>query len=408
MRVAVFTGCFPEEPFIVEKMVRLAERGLRIDLYCRESSDKQRDREAAARVSSRVNVTFLPVWGWRRIWSKLPVLLWALCSNLMRHPTRTKRCLSYVKRRYGLRSAFIERMLDLLRLLRIEADVLHFEWDFTAAQNLDFIHLARTPIIVSCRGSGINVTPLSQPWLQDAYPEVFAKAARVHCVSKAIATAAEQHGLEPSKVFINYPSVDIDVFCPSRSPDAIHESRFTIVSSGRLHWVKGYEYGLMAARRLVEKGISFRYVIVGDGPKKEELLFSIKSMKLEDIIELPGHLPRDDVRSILQGADVLLLTSLAEGVSNSVLEAMAVGVPVVTTNVGGMAEVVRDGVDGYLVPRCDDQAMADRLERLLNDPQLRRRMGQSARERVIECFSLNRYLSRFVGCYDSVLSSSER
>jgi colanic acid/amylovoran biosynthesis glycosyltransferase len=331
-----------------------------------------------------------------------------LCSDVIPHPARTKRCLNYVRRRYGIQKESIKRILDLLRLLRIEADVLHFEWDYTAAKNLDFLRLARIPIVVSCRGSGINVTPHLQPWLRDAYPEVFAITARVHCVSRAIATAAAEYGLEPSKVFINHPSVDIEAFRPSSRPDATRESPFTIVSSGRLHWVKGHEFGLMAARRLVEKGLSFRYVIVGDGPKKDELLFMVKSMRLEDVIELPGHLPRDDIRRILQGADVFLLTSLAEGVSNSVLEAMAMEVPVVATDVGGMSELVRDGIDGYLVPPCDDKAMAERLERLFNDAQRRRQMGLSGRERVIESFNLDSYLSRFISCYESILSSSER
>lgn len=409
MRVAIFTGCFPKEPFIIEKMMRLVERGLRIDLYCRESRDNREDGEAAARISSRVNVTFLPVLGWRSIWPKLPILFAMLCSGLVRDPARTKRCLRYVKSRYGIGRGFIDPMLDLLRLLRIEADLLHFEWDYTAAQYLDFLRLARIPIIVSCRGSGINVTPHSEPWLRDAYPEVFALAARVHCVSSAIAKAAKEYGLEPSKVFINHPSVDIAAFSPSSQPDAAkREAPFTIVSSGRLHWIKGYQFGLMAARRLVEKGLSFRYLIVGDGPDKDELLFTIKSMRLEDVVELPGRLPRDDVRRILTRADVFLLTSLAEGVSNSVVEAMAMEVPIVTTDVGGMSEVVRDGVEGYLVPPCDDEAVAERVERLFNDAELRRQMGRSGRERVIESFGLDSYLSRFIAFYESVLSDSKR
>ena len=140
MRIAVFTGSFPQEPFIVEKMMRLSERGLQIDLYCRESGDKKADDESAARIGSHVNVTFLTVWGWRRIWSKLPALAWALFTNLLGRPARTKRCLSYVKRRYGLRRASIDLTLDLLQFLRIDADVLHYEWDFTAAKNLDFLH----------------------------------------------------------------------------------------------------------------------------------------------------------------------------------------------------------------------------------------------------------------------------
>ena len=408
MRVAVFTGGFPEQPFVREQLVRLASGGIRIDLYCRESGNKEKDRADAAGMENSVNVTFLPVWGWRRGWSKLPLALLAVAWNLVRSPSRTCKCLSYVRRRYGAGAKSIDRLLDLLKLLRIGADILHFEWDFTAAKHLDFIRLTSIPIVVSCRGSGINVTPLSQPWLKDAYPEVFARAARVHCVSKAIAKAAERYGLDRLKVFVNYPSVDHEFYRPSASDGRRDCSRCTIISSGRLHWVKGFDYGLRAAVLLLARGVSFQYLILGDGPMLEQLMFLVRDMQLEDFVRFPGRVPRDEVRGFLEKGDVFLLPSLAEGVSNSALEAMSMGLPIVTTNVGGMSEVVRDGVDGYVVPSRDYQAMADRLQRLLNDAQLLRRMGQSGRERVVERFSLDRYLSRFVECYESVFSGSKR
>ncbi len=403
MRIAVFTGGFPEEPFVREQLVRLASRGICIDLYCRESGDRKKDRADAASMANSVNMAFLPVWGWRRAWSKLLLALLVVAWNLMRSPSRTWKCLGYVRTRYGVGCKSIDRLLDLLRFLGITADVLHFEWDFTAAKNLDFIRLTSRPIVVSCRGSGINITPLSKPWLENAYPEVFARAARVHCVSKAIAKAAERYGLDRSKVFVNYPSVDHEFYQPSASDGQRDDPGFTVISSGRLHWVKGFDYGLRAAALLLKRGISFQYLILGDGPMREQLMFLARDMRLGDSVRFTGRVPRDEVRSFLKKGDVFLLPSLAEGVSNSALEAMAMGLPIVTTNVGGMPEVVRDGIDGYVVPSRDYKAMADRLERLLDDAQLRRRMGRSARKRVVENFNIDHQIEQFASLYRDVV-----
>jgi glycosyltransferase involved in cell wall biosynthesis len=98
-------------------------------------------------------------------------------------------------------------------------------------------------------------------------------------------------------------------------------------------------------------------------------------------------------------ADVFLLASLSEGISNAVLEAMACGITVVTTNCGGMAEAVTDGIEGFVVPVRDPCSMAHRLEKLATDRELCRRMGLAARDRIVREFTLTRQAESFVSLY---------
>jgi glycosyltransferase involved in cell wall biosynthesis len=114
------------------------------------------------------------------------------------------------------------------------------------------------------------------------------------------------------------------------------------------------------------------------------------------------------VRDHLRNADVLLHASLAEGIPNVVLEAMACARPVVVTSAGGTCEAVRDGIEGFVVPPRDPERMVEALKHLWSDPSLRQRMGAAGRERVESEFSLSRQADRFVGFYRDVIDSPTR
>ena len=174
-----------------------------------------------------------------------------------------------------------------------------------------------------------------------------------------------------------------------------NDSTFRIVTVGWVSWIKGYEYALLAVRRLLDQGVSVQFHIIGDGAKRYRLLYTIDDLDLHGQVHLHGKLSSSEVRSRLQQADVFLLASLSEGISNAVLEAMACGLPVVTTDCGGMREAVTDGVEGLVVPVRDPEAIAA-LSRLASDRDLGRRMGQAARERILSEFTIKQQIDKFI------------
>ncbi len=144
-----------------------------------------------------------------------------------------------------------------------------------------------------------------------------------------------------------------------------------------------------------------RLLLVGDGPKRGELENTIAELAIGDKVYLAGD--RTDVPALLSSMDVFVLPSLAEGISNTILEAMASGLPVIATDTGGNPELVRDGENGLLVPVGDDDALALALAKLLASDELARQMGERGRWRVLQEFDWSRTVARYQGVYDELL-----
>jgi len=144
-----------------------------------------------------------------------------------------------------------------------------------------------------------------------------------------------------------------------------------------------------------------RVLMVGDGPLRRELIDLVAQLELEAITWLPGD--REDVPELLAAMDVFVLPSLAEGISNTVLEAMASGLPVIATAVGGNLELVEEGFNGSLVPVGDPQALAQALVPLLDSAEERARQGANAHQRVAQRFDWKRTVNAYLGVYDELL-----
>ena len=144
-------------------------------------------------------------------------------------------------------------------------------------------------------------------------------------------------------------------------------------------------------------GRPFTALLVGDGPDRPSVEAEVRRLGLQDAVALAGT--RDDVPELLARADVFALSSRSEGAPLSILEAMAAGLPVVSSRVGGVPELVVDGETGLLVPPGDPAAMAVALGRLVADAGLRYRLGAAGRERAQRCFDLRRQRCAHLDCY---------
>ena len=174
----------------------------------------------------------------------------------------------------------------------------------------------------------------------------------------------------------------------------------TIVSVGRLKAPKDFGTLVDALSRVT---IEYRAVVVGDGPDRQSVESAIEAAGLRDRVELLGE--RSDVRSVLSRADLFVLSSRSEAMPMSVLEAMAEGLPVVASAVGGVPEVVVDEETGLLVPPGDAAALASAIERLLDDRELRVALGARGLERARTTFSLERFRADHLRAYRALLEA---
>jgi glycosyltransferase involved in cell wall biosynthesis len=143
---------------------------------------------------------------------------------------------------------------------------------------------------------------------------------------------------------------------------------------------KGYPYLLQAAVRVRERVPNVRFVVVGQGPLEDEVKREAAALGVSDTFVFTGF--REDVPRLASIFDLFVLSSIHEGLSIALLEAMSLGIPAVVTSVGGLPEVVEDGQQGYLVPPRDPRALAARISELLVDEQTRSEMGGRAAQRA--------------------------
>jgi len=405
-RVLMVGLTWPPETFLLRLIDGLAGRGLRVTVAVPAPAARQ---SAALPTAHGVDWLWLP----GRTDSR-PRNLWqtarAVAGAARRAPGETRQLLGAARAEGGATAA-ATRLRREAPLVGREFDVLYFPWNSAAIAYQEL--LACAPVVISCRGSQINVAPHNpeRAALRDGLAATFARAAAVHCVSAQIRDEATRYGLDPRQAVIIRPAVDPDYFCPavpspfgrglgrgSETPDV----PLRLVTTGSILWRKGYEYALLAVRALLDRGVAVRFDIVGDGPEAQRLLYTIDDLALHEHVVWHGRRSPDEVLRLLQAADAFLLTSLSEGISNAVLEAMACGLPVVTTDVDGMPEAVTDGVEGFLVPPRDPAATADALARLAASPALRRTMGAAGRERVVRDFALNDQIAAFADLFAGV------
>jgi glycosyltransferase involved in cell wall biosynthesis len=270
-----------------------------------------------------------------------------------------------------------------------------------------------------CRLFGV---PLVDGTVRSGRPARDFRLARRSVRSLANIVVANSHaGLQAWRVAATEGRVVYNAFDPARlealqglpRPEAHRPGDdgrpFTVVMTGRLHVDKDHGSLLAAARLLASHSAppAWRFVLVGDGPKRQEVEAEAADLIARGVVEFAS--PGLEVLPLVAAADVgVLMTNdaaHAEGCSNSIMEYMASGLPVVCCDSGGNKELVTDGVNGYVIPPGDVAALAHRLELLRADPERRGRMGAAGEARLRCDFSLARMVDAYVSIYDDCVRS---
>lgn len=231
-------------------------------------------------------------------------------------------------------------------------------------------------------------------------------AAGVVTVSQANAEYIAKTFSVPAKhVHVIPCGIDLEKFCPAPISSA-EKMPPLILCVARLVKVKNLKLLLNACALLRDREISFRCVLIGDGPCREELNLLQKNLRLENFVEFRGAATQAEVRRWWQQADIGVLSSENEGMPVSLMEAAACGVPVVATSVGGIPELVDDGKTGLLVGANDVEQFASALEKLLCDKNLRRAFGQAARKSAEQKFDQAKQVGQLISLWSKILGAA--
>jgi glycosyltransferase involved in cell wall biosynthesis len=211
----------------------------------------------------------------------------------------------------------------------------------------------------------------------------------------------ETFGFPENHVQVIRNGAELPEFIPSRKDtDSI-----TIGSMGRMVPVKDYPLMVEIAREVCRETDTIRFELAGDGPDRGRIIEMIERYRLGDIFTLRGYV--ENLSDFYRGIDLYLNTSVHEGIPMSVLEAMSYGIPIIAPDVGGMREIVRDGIEGYLVDGREPGVFAGKCLALSRDAILRQSMGSSAREKVEEEFSNERMAREYYGLYRDIVHHLE-
>jgi len=224
-------------------------------------------------------------------------------------------------------------------------------------------------------------------------------------------------GVPPSRIAQIYNGVDSTLFHPAGKnrdavphPDFSGTGHFVIGTVGRMQDVKDQLTLARAFVRLIqvmpEGRQRLRLVMVGEGPLREQVRVLLAEAGVDQYAWLPGE--RNDVARIMRSFDLFVLPSLAEGISNTILEAMATGLPVLATDVGGNPELIQAGVTGTLVPRDDPEGMARAMRIYAESTELCRRQGSEARRTVERRFGMDAMVNAYMAVYDQLLATKTR
>ena len=387
MKVIIFDGTFYTTTFINRLIKGLTHRHKLYVLGFNENLSEPLANVNYVKLGSNTNkLSFI-----------LTTLQIALSSSSFKIVFKTLKLLTLFEKKKLQQQNF-----DLV-IKKIRPDIIHAQWvsNIPLLENILTYHTV--PVVFSQRGFHINVRPFinnnNYKYLNQWFPLI----SGFHSVSKAISKKGDFIYSSPDKInHVVYTGLNINQI--KYNTEYEKSPRVKIISVGRNHWIKGYEYALKSCSILKEQGIPFSYDIVGV-KNDEELLFLRAFLKLEDHVNFIDALTLDEVYKKVQSADVFILPSIEEGIANVAVEAMALGTPVISTNCGGMQELIMHEKEGWVVPTRSPEALANAVINFTEmDEEKLEELRKMAREKVETMFSEEQMIFGMENLYKSCVN----
>lgn len=388
LRIGIIVPAFPtySETFFVSLVKGLIERHHEVFIFCNSKNEDKllldvfnieiRDKRFRIIELSKINVVFNAL------------------KSIVRYPFTS--CVIIRRQKKWSES------LNTLFFNSHACDIYHFGFSGVAVRYSYLFGNLTGKKMISCLGTAENILPLTRPDRIENLRSVLKKADKVHCISYAIQEKVLNIFSAPT--FVNHPGIDIRFFSPS--PQKKDNRKIRILSVGRLVFQKGFAIGFLAISQLAKRFKNFQWTIVGEGKEFEELSFYRQALGLQEHVILAGKKDRLELHELYDAADIFFLPSISEGLANVVLEAMSMELALVTSDCGGMKEVVQHGINGLLSRSFDFKEMEELLFLLCENEALRLALGKEARKSVSANFNVERYVEGFEKNYFEMLQTS--
>lgn len=406
MKIAFIVSGFPtlSETFILNQITGLLDMKHEVEIFAQFNPENEKVQPDVEKyqIMEKVHYFNIPKGKAKRILKGL----FLICANFHKSPIKVLKSLNIFK--YGKEALSLRLLYTLILFLDKQFDIIHCHFGPNGIKGV-FLKELGVPgkYITTFHGYDVNCYPKIAG--DDVYKHLFINGDIFTANTNFTKQQLIKLGCNPDKIVILPVGFRVERF--KFTTRKIQEGEFIkILTVGRLVEKKGHKYALRAIAKVIKKHKNIRYIIAGYGPLRDELENLISELGIKRFVEFRGSVDQNEILKLYQEAHIFVLPSVTssegdrEGQALVLQEAQATGLPVVSTLHNGIPEGVLDGKSAFLVPERDVDALAERLEFLIEHPEKWAEMGRYGRKFVEEKYDINKLNQQLVNIYQNLIN----
>ena len=399
-KIAIYSGTVPSTIFIETLIKSLSDKNLDIYLF------GKRNTKAFNYLSPNIKVFDSPSGKFKRIF----YFLEQVSRLAFFKPVTFFKLLFYFKNNlYHNNDNLIFWLDKIAPVINNLPDIFHIQW----AKSLRFWFFLRelfdTKIILSLRGAHINYSPLADNKLAKEYKTLFPNIDFFHAVSKSIMEEASKYADIEKKTKVIYSGFDFSKLKNLNLKERNNKNKkkeFHFISVGRFHWKKAFHLSIIAINKLLNMGLNVTYTIIANDKPSEEILYQIRDLGISKNIFLKKVSTQDQIYQEIYNSDCLILPSVEEGIANVVIESMAIGTQVISSDCGGMNEIIIDEYNGFLFRSRDSKDLVNKMKKIIFLDDIEKKLIiKKGKETIENKFSINKLGNEMEKIYSNVLKT---
>ena len=411
MKIAFIVPEFPSlsQTFVLNQITGLIDRGHHVEIFAEYADNQSKTHEDVSKYKLIQKTHYLPCLPENKILRTLKGLIF-LMKYMPNQPKVVLRALNFFK--YGRQASSLNLLFKSLPFLHKDTyDIVHCHFGPSGSLAAMLRDIGAVEGKLTTVFHGYDLTSYINQSRVNCYGNLFQQGDLFLPISQKWKEKLIQLGCSDTKIKVHRMGVDTNKFVFHSTKDN-KKDRFDILTVARLVEKKGVCYGVEAIAKLKEKIPAVHYHIAGDGPLKSELEALIDHFNLNENVSLLGWIRQDEVLNLMDEADILIAPSVTsiendqEGIPVVMIEAMAKGLPVLSTYHSGIPEIVIDGVNGLLVGERDSDALAEQLLYLVSNPEKMTEMGTRARQFIEENYDINKLNDQLVEIFNNLIGQN--
>ncbi|MDJ0601367.1 MAG: glycosyltransferase [Crocosphaera sp.] len=412
MKIAFIVGEFPilSETFILNQITGLIDRGHEVDIYAEIQGNTHHVHPSVNTYKLLKKTYYLPQLPESTL-ERIIKGFYLIAKFGIQDPIRILQSLNIFK--YGKQSLFLWLLYSLIPNFNKDYDIIHCQFGHLSFRGMAFqaINSPHAQLITIFRG--FDISTFVEMKGKHIYDKLFNQGDFFLANCEFFRKKAIALGCPVNLIQVHFSGLDCKQF--TFKPRYLKkDEKIRIATTGRLVEKKGIEYSIRAVAKQAKINPNLEYNIIGDGELRPDFEQLIKDLGMEDIIKIVGWKNETEIKKILDESHIFIAPSVTakdgnqDAPINVLKEAMAMGLPVISTYHGGIPELVEDGVSGFLVPERNVDSLADKLNDLITHPEIWEKMGQAGRNYVEKYYDLEMLNNKLIEVYQQLIKTKKK